>query len=138
MTLPGGGAGEERDPRAGAPGAPVAIAAAAPPADGLRVVASKSHLDPQTQAYLARIGPSRLASAGSSLKFCLLAAGEADLYPRFGPTMHWDTAAADAVLRAAGGRVLRLPDLAPMRYVGPDRRNPGFIATGRADPPPPA
>jgi 3'(2'), 5'-bisphosphate nucleotidase len=113
------------------------ITVATPDMAALRVVASKSHLDPQTQAYLGVVRPAETKSAGSSLKFCLLAAGEADLYPRFGPTMHWDTAAADAVLRAAGGQVLRLPDLTPMRYLGPERRNPGFIATGPFDPPAP-
>ena len=68
-------------------------------------------------------------SAGSSLKFCLVAEGKADVYPRFGPTMEWDTAAGHAVLRAAGGRVLTT-DGDPFLYVKPGFRNPGFIAFG--------
>lgn len=138
-TTPGGGAVEEQAGPSGfdpdAPGArrPIAVARADPAA--LRVVASASHRDAATEAYLARLAPAALRSAGSSLKFCLVATGEADLYPRFGPTMHWDTAAAHAVLVAAGGRVLRLPDLSPLRYPAGPRRNPGFVATGSFDPP---
>lgn len=67
------------------------------------IVASKSHRTAETDAYIARLGPTDVVSIGSSLKFCLLACGDADLYPRFGRTMEWDTAAGDAVLRAAGG-----------------------------------
>ena len=81
----------------------------------LRIVASRSHSTPQTDAFVARFPASELTSVGSSLKFCLLAAGEADLYPRFGRTMEWDTAAGDAVLRAAGG-VTRTPDGGPFVY----------------------
>lgn len=85
-----------------------------------RIVASRSHRDAHTEAYIARYPQARLESAGSSLKFCLIASGAADLYPRFGPTMAWDTAAAHAVLRASGGRVRRVePDGsvgAPLRY----------------------
>jgi hypothetical protein len=66
-------------------------------------------------------------NAGSSLKFCLVAAGEADIYPRFGPTMEWDTAAGHAVLAAAGGRVLTC-DGSPLSYGKPEYRNPYFIA----------
>jgi 3'(2'), 5'-bisphosphate nucleotidase len=66
---------------------------------------------------------------GSSLKFCMLAAGEADLYPRLGPTMEWDTAAGHAVLVAAGGRVVG-PDGQPLRYGKPQFRNPWFVASG--------
>ena len=72
----------------------------------------------------------RAILAGSSLKFCLLAAGEADLYPRFGRTMEWDTAAGDAVLRAAGGRVTDLEGR-PLTYGKPGYENPRFIAWGR-------
>lgn len=97
-------------------------------ATALRVVASKSHRDAATDAYIGRYRVADLVSAGSSLKFCLVAAGEADLYPRLGRTMEWDTAAGDAVLRAAGGRVLRLPDLAPLAYGKPGFANPGFVA----------
>ena len=70
------------------------------------------------------------AYAGSSLKFCLVAAGEADLYPRLGRTMEWDTAAGHAVLAAAGGRVTRLDDGAELKYGKPQFANPHFIAMG--------
>jgi 3'(2'), 5'-bisphosphate nucleotidase len=69
-----------------------------------------------------------MRSAGSSLKFCLVAAGEADLYPRLGRTMEWDTAAGHAVLRGAGGRVVRFDDHAPLTYGKPGFDNPFFIA----------
>lgn len=94
-------------------------------------VASRSHLDPDTAAFLDRIEAGERRSIGSSLKFCLLAEGEADVYPRFGPTMEWDTAAGHAVLAAAGGRV-ETPDGAPFRYGKADAafRNGPFIAWG--------
>ena len=75
-----------------------------PPADHIRIVASRSHNTPETDAFIARFQGAERVSVGSSLKFCLLAEGAADVYPRFGRTMEWDTAAGDAVLRAAGGR----------------------------------
>ena len=100
------------------------------PASGPVAVASSSHRDAQTDAWLAENGIGRTVSIGSSLKFCLLAAGEADVYPRFGPTMEWDTAAGDAVLRAAGGR-LETPRGEAFRYGKPDYRNGAFIARGR-------
>jgi len=74
----------------------------------LRVVGSRSHATPNTTSYLERLGPHALLGIGSSLKFCLVAEGSADLYPRFGPTSEWDTAAGQAVLEAAGGQVTRL------------------------------
>ncbi|MGE0847859.1 MAG: 3'(2'),5'-bisphosphate nucleotidase CysQ [Flavobacteriaceae bacterium] len=94
-------------------------------------VASRSHRDPQTDAFLAERGVTEVTSIGSSLKFCLLAEGTADLYPRFGPTMEWDTAAGHAVLNAAGGRVTGL-DGGPFLYGKKEAgfRNPGFIAQG--------
>jgi 3'(2'),5'-bisphosphate nucleotidase len=104
-------------------------------ADELDVVASKSHRTPETDRYIARYPVRSLVAAGSSLKFCCLAEGRADLYPRMGTTMQWDTAAGDAVLRAAGGRTLTL-DGAPLRYgPGPAQgseayRNPWFVALG--------
>ena len=103
---------------------------AAPPSDWT-ALASRSHGDPETEAFLARLPIGHRRAAGSSLKFCALAEGEADVYPRFGPTMEWDTAAADAVLRAAGGTVLG-PDGAPFRYgKAADRyRNGAFVAWG--------
>jgi 3'(2'),5'-bisphosphate nucleotidase len=99
-----------------------------PPAVGLTVVASRSHLNAETDQYLRRLKISNLVSVGSSLKFCLVAAGEADVYPRLGPTMEWDTAAGQAVLAAAGGTVINL-DGSPFRYGKPEFRNPSFIAT---------
>jgi 3'(2'), 5'-bisphosphate nucleotidase len=98
-------------------------------------VASKSHNTPQTEAWLRAAAISRRVSIGSSLKFVLVAAGEADVYPRPAPTMEWDTAAGDAVLRAAGGRVLDL-DGKPLVYGKPDFLNPGFLATGLYEPAP--
>ena len=92
-------------------------------------VASRSHADPQTEAFLDAAGVAERISAGSSLKFCLVAEGKADLYPRFGRTMEWDTAAGHAVLSAAGGRVTTR-DGAPFVYRKPGFENPGFIARG--------
>lgn len=94
----------------------------------LMVVASKSHRDAATDAYIAKYRVRDMTSAGSSLKFCLVATGEADLYPRLGRTMEWDTAAGDAVLRAAGGRVVRFDDGTPLAYGKPGWDNPFFIA----------
>jgi 3'(2'), 5'-bisphosphate nucleotidase len=74
----------------------------------VRVVGSRSHLSPETATYLARLKPHVMTGIGSSLKFCLVAEGKADLYPRFGPTSEWDTAAGQALLEAAGGHVTRL------------------------------
>jgi len=79
-----------------------------PPQRPLRVVGSRSHASPQTAEYLAKVAEHVMTGVGSSLKFCLLAEGKADLYPRFGPTSEWDTAAGQAVLEAAGGHVTRL------------------------------
>ena len=114
-------------------GAPIPLRVRSCPA-GARatVVASRSHQSPEVAAYLERLGPCDLASMGSSLKICLVAEGNADIYPRLGPTSEWDTAAAQAVLEAAGGR---LTDLAgrPMRYNGKaEMRNPYFLAFGDA------
>jgi len=113
------------------------------PSDRLVVVASRSHRTPETDAFIDRFGTCDIVAAGSSLKFCTVAEGDADLYPRMGPTMQWDTAAGDAILRAAGGRVVDL-DGTPLGYGpiagadGPDRfRNPYFVATGGMDPFPP-
>jgi 3'(2'), 5'-bisphosphate nucleotidase len=79
-----------------------------PPQQPVRVLGSRSHQSPQTAAYLARLGPHVVSGMGSSLKFCLLAEGKAELYVRFGATSEWDTAAGQAVLEAAGGHVTRL------------------------------
>lgn len=99
------------------------------PAAGYTAVASRSHLDPETSSFLASLTVAESRSIGSSLKFCLVAEGAADVYPRFGTTMEWDTAAGQAVLEAAGGRVTA-PDGAPFRYGKPDFRNGPFIAWG--------
>jgi 3'(2'), 5'-bisphosphate nucleotidase len=80
----------------------------APPQRPLRVVGSRSHASPRTAAYLARLGAHVMSGVGSSLKFCLLAEGNAELYPRFGATSEWDTAAGQALLEAAGGHVTRM------------------------------
>jgi 3'(2'), 5'-bisphosphate nucleotidase len=100
------------------------------PSDGLIVVASRSHSDEATEAFLAKHNVKKRTSAGSSLKFCLVAAGEADLYPRFGRTMEWDTGAGQAVLEAAGGKVCR-EDGTPLTYGKAARNfdNPAFIAS---------
>lgn len=97
----------------------------------LVAVASRSHADEQTAAFLADLGVASTRSAGSSLKFCLVAEGAADVYPRFGPTMEWDTAAGDAVLRAAGGTVVD-GEGATFRYgkASDGFRNGSFIAWG--------
>lgn len=102
------------------------------PAEGLTVVSSRSHGDGEAlDAYLAGRRVAASVTAGSSLKLCLLAAGEADLYPRFGRTMEWDIAAGHAVLAAAGGEVCAL-DGAPLRYGKPGLENPHFVARGLA------
>ncbi len=82
---------------------------------GLKVIASRSHMNEETRTYLDGLKVASLINAGSSLKFCRLAEGSADIYPRFAPTMEWDTAAGHAVLLAAGGAVLA-PDNQPLRY----------------------
>lgn len=107
------------------------IAVREPPPAGLTVVGSRSHGDAAAlDAFLAGRQIAALSAAGSSLKFCLLAAGEADLYPRLGRTMEWDIAAGHAVLAAAGGSVRTL-DGAPMRYGKAGFENPHFVASGR-------
>ncbi len=101
------------------------------PPEGATVVSSRSHGDREAlDRFKAGRRVAHTVTAGSSLKFCLLAAGQADLYPRFGRTMEWDTAAGDAVLRAAGGRVTDLEGN-PLSYGKPGFENPHFIAWGR-------
>ena len=95
----------------------------------LLVVASKSHRDQATDDYINLYKVKDMKSAGSSLKFCLVATGEADVYPRLGRTMEWDTAAGHAVLTGAGGDVVRFDDHTPLRYGKPGYENPFFIAT---------
>jgi 3'(2'), 5'-bisphosphate nucleotidase len=97
-------------------------------AEVCRVVANKSHLNAETKSFIGRLGPVRLVQAGSSLKFCRVAEGGADIYPRLAPTCEWDTAAAQAILEGAGGAVVNLEGL-PLRCGKPDVFNPSFIAT---------
>ena len=97
--------------------------------DELAVAASRSHPGPHLAAFLGELPKHRLISMGSSLKLCMVAEGQADLYPRLGPTMEWDTAAAHAVVAAAGGRVLDF-DGNPLRYNKEDLHNPYFIVLG--------
>lgn len=110
------------------PGATTPIAVRSPDNAALFVVASKSHRDAATDAYIEKYGVADLKSAGSSLKFCLVATGEADIYPRLGRTMEWDTAAGDAVLRGAGGLMVRFDDHTPFQYGKPGFENTFFIA----------
>lgn len=93
----------------------VAIQTRRPAADPVRIAASRSHLDPRTEALMQRIGDVEAMALGSSLKFCRLAEGGMDVYPRFGPTSEWDTAAGQCVLEAAGGCVID-PKGRPLRY----------------------
>jgi len=104
-----------------------------PPETGLTAVVSRSHLDEATKQFLADRNISDTTPGGSSIKFCLLAEGKADVYPRFGRTMEWDIAAGHAILNAAGGLVLDEAGK-PMRYGKLERGldNPGFVAWGRA------
>ena len=128
-TLPDGTAVEET----GAfdketPGSVSPLRVSTPDNAALMVVASKSHRDQATDDYIARYAVRDMTSAGSSLKFCLVATGEADLYPRLGRTMEWDTAAGDAVLRGAGGHVVHFDTHQPLEYGKPGWDNPFFIA----------
>lgn len=122
---------------AAAPGSNLADAELTPisvritPAVGKTAVMSRSHADEETRRFAEDQGVTETVSAGSSLKFCRVAEGVADLYPRFGPTMEWDTGAGHAVLAAAGGRVTR-PDGSPFTYgkVEDGYRNGPFVAWG--------
>jgi len=107
------------------------ISARAAPKDGLVAVASRSHRDHLTDEYLMAYPVKEFITAGSSLKFCLVAAGEADIYPRHGRTMEWDVAAGHAVLAAAGGSVLTI-DGRPFTYGKAEEKfaNPFFVARG--------
>ena len=114
-------------------GPPRAIAVRRPSADPLIVVGSRSHANPKLEQFLAALGDYRLVSMGSSLKFCLLAEGKADFYPRLGPTSEWDTAAAHAVVVAAGGRIVKL-DGQPLEYNRKESLlNPEFLVIADPD-----
>jgi 3'(2'), 5'-bisphosphate nucleotidase len=129
-ALAGAGTWRERD------GERVAITVRAPYAPPPVAVASKSHFSQNTADYLALVGAAEdCVSVGSSLKFCIVAEGGADIYPRLSPTCEWDTAAGHAILLAAGGRVDG-PDGAPLAYGKPDFLNAGFCATGGWQAPP--
>jgi len=110
-------------------GKPETIRTRAWPDHGAVAIVSRSHLDPATDAYLAQVRPAKRIACGSALKFCRLAEGVADLYPRLAPTSEWDIAAGHALLVAAGGAVTR-PDGTPLRYGQTDFRIPAFIAWG--------
>tara|TARA_B100001123_G_C15228511_1_gene994157 strand:+ start:612 stop:1394 length:783 start_codon:yes stop_codon:yes gene_type:complete len=99
------------------------------PPEGATIVVSRSHLTPETKAWLSNQSVAAYSQAGSSLKFCLLAEGSADVYPRFGRTMEWDIAAGHAILSAAGGTVKAITG-EPLRYGKPGFENPNFIAHG--------
>ena len=107
-----------------------AIRARIPPLFGALALVSRSHREKEVDAWLARQDRMQTASIGSSLKFCRIAEGVADFYPRFISISEWDTAAGQAVLEAAGGAVLTW-DGAPLGYGKPGYRNPGFLAQGR-------
>jgi 3'(2'), 5'-bisphosphate nucleotidase len=112
----------------GGPGRAIRVRAPALPP--LRVAGSRSHRDSSLDAIVARLGEHSFISMGSSLKFCLVAEGEADFYPRLGPTSEWDTSAAQTVVEAAGGAVVDLQGQ-PLRYnTRPEILNPHFIARG--------
>lgn len=107
------------------------IGVRAVPAEGpVQVVGSRSHRGPDLDGYLERLGAHEMVPMGSSLKFCVVAEGAADVYPRLGPTSEWDTAAAEAVLSAAGGRVVTSSGQPMVYNKGPDLLNPWFIASG--------
>lgn len=115
-------------------------AAGGTPGDAARVVASRSHLNAETEAFIEKLrgrhGEVELVQAGSAVKLCRVAEGAADYYPRLAPTMEWDTAAGDAVVREAGGRVLQAEadgtsDGAPLVYNKEDLHNPYFVAVAK-------
>ena len=110
-----------------------------PDTSALCALASRSHSNAETEIFLGRYRIAQRSNAGSSLKFCAIARGSADIYPRLGPTMEWDTAAGHAVLLAAGGAVTTL-DGAPLRYgnTATSLRNPHFVAWGTPEPIAPA
>ena len=110
------------------PGPLTPISVSRPDNTALLVVASKSHRDQATDDYIGKYAVADSKSAGSSLKFCLVATGEADLYPRLGRTMEWDTAAGHAVLAGAGGAVVRFDDHSLLTYGKVGFENPFFIA----------
>lgn len=97
----------------------------------LRVVCSRSHLNEETQSFVDNLTTPELVAKGSSLKFLILAKGEAELYPRIAPTMEWDTAAAHSILEEAGGSVLQYESADPLAYNKENLLNPYFVAMGK-------
>ncbi len=97
----------------------------------LRVVASRSHMSDETREYMEQLNDPVIVSKGSSLKLLMVAEGEADIYPRFAPTMEWDTAAAHIVVEEAGGEVLQKESMQPVQYNKKDLLNPWFLVRGR-------
>jgi len=126
-TSADGSSVEETGPFGDTPGALTKITVSKPDNAALKIVASKSHRDAETEAYIGRYSMAENKAAGSSLKFCLIATGEADFYPRLGRTMEWDTAAGHAVVLGAGGKVLRFDDHSPLTYGKPGYENPFFL-----------
>jgi len=126
-TRADGSSVEEQAPFGATPGALTPIRVSEPDNAALLVVGSKSHRDAATDDYINRYAVKDAKSAGSSLKFCLVATGEADFYPRLGRTMEWDTAAGHAVVLGAGGQVLRFDDHTPLTYGKPGYENPFFL-----------
>ena len=100
---------------------------------GLRIVSSRSHMNEETQQFIDQLEEPELVSMGSSLKFMLVAEGKADIYPRIGPTMEWDTGAAQAIVEEAGGKVLNYEDQQPLRYNKEDLHNPWFVVYGKTE-----
>jgi len=107
------------------------------PPSRVTVIGSRSHMSPETEQFITdlktRYDEVDFLAAGSSLKFCLIAEGRADVYPRFGPTMEWDTAAGQAIVEQAGGRVLRAGSEEPLSYNKENLLNPSFIVTNQAN-----
>lgn len=97
------------------------------------IVASRSHMNPETADFIAKYPQSEVVSIGSSIKFMLVAENKAQLYPRFGPTMEWDTAAAHAIVKSMGGKVLTMQGKASLTYNKPDLLNPDFLVQGFGD-----
>ncbi|MGA0231514.1 MAG: 3'(2'),5'-bisphosphate nucleotidase CysQ family protein, partial [Saprospiraceae bacterium] len=99
--------------------------------EGIRVVASRSHLNPETEAFMGQLKQPETVAKGSSLKFLVLASGGAELYPRLAPTMEWDTAAAHIILEEAGGSVVQYGTKDPLEYNKENLLNPHFLASAR-------
>ncbi len=102
---------------------------------GLKVVCSRSHLNTDTQAFIDKLNQATTVATGSSLKFLIMAKGEAHVYPRLGPTMEWDTGAAQIVLEEAGGHVIHNDHRTPLLYNKENLLNPYFIAYGNSEVP---